>query len=248
MTRSMFRNLCVSIFVFAMVTGDVYAMSDDEISNAGNRGECVILLHGLGRSSKSMQPMKRMLENQHYRVANIDYPSRQQELSLLAKAAVEKGITECGDAKRIHFVTHSLGGILVRQYLQNHTLDDLGHVVMLGPPNQGSPVVDAYSNWPLVERIGGPAFQALSPTKGEVLHLGEVDFSLGVIAGSRTMNPILSSIIDGPDDGKVHVDATRVEGMQDHRTVAVSHPMFMRNKTVQHHVRCYLVKGIFCER
>lgn len=209
--------------------------------------DCVILLHGLGRSSKSMRPIAKQLSEHGYRIANIDYPSRHQPISTLASKAIQKGISRCSNAPTIHFVTHSLGGILVREYLQENTIKNLGHVVMLGPPNQGSPVVDAYSNWPFAERIGGSAFLALSPTDGEVMDLGGVNFSLGVIAGKRTMNPILSSIIDGPDDGKVQVDDTRVQGMQDHRVIAVSHPMMMRNTKVQQHVVCYLASGHFCK-
>ncbi len=245
MTRSIIRNFFISISFFAMVTGDVYANGEDQ--SMARENECVILLHGLGRSSKSMRPIEQLLAKQAYRVVNIDYPSRHDTLGSLAKTAIDRGLSECGDASRVHFVTHSLGGVLVRQYFQANAVANLGHVVMLGPPNQGSPVVDAYSDWPFVAQIGGPAFLALSPSDGEVLNLGSVDFSLGVIAGSRTLNPILSAIIEGPDDGKVSIEDTRIQGMKDHRIIATSHPMLMRNSMVQKQVSCFLEYGIFCD-
>ena len=117
--------------------------------------ECVILLHGLARTALSMRRMQRALERSGYFVANVDYPSRQKSIEELAPMAVAEGLTGCREsgAESIHFVTHSLGGILVRYYLSRHEIADLGRVVMLGPPNKGSETVDALADVPGFARL-----------------------------------------------------------------------------------------------
>ena len=122
--------------------------------------DCVVLLHGLMRSSMSMNKMQRKLEDAGFVTVNVDYPSRDHTIEELADIAVPDGLTACrefADIERIHFVTHSLGGILVRQYLSNHTIDELGRVVMLGPPNQGSAAADEMLGVPGYDWINGPA-------------------------------------------------------------------------------------------
>jgi len=194
--------------------------------------ECVILLHGLARSSTSLNAMEQALQDEGYQTANIDYPSRDFEIAELADIAVEKGLAACramDSIEKIHFVTHSLGGILVRQYLDSASIDRLGRVVMLGPPNQGSIAVDDLEGVPGFDWINGPAGRQLGKGKNSVpLALGPADFELGIIAGNRTIDPITSAVLDNPDDGRVSVADTRLEGMNDFIVVEHSHAFMMR--------------------
>ena len=89
-------------------------------------GEQVVLLHGLVRSPKSMVKLERALAEEGYDVFNIGYPSRQGSVVELAQG-VRKEIEDRVDAsKPMHFVTHSMGGILVRQLLSWESLRGIG--------------------------------------------------------------------------------------------------------------------------
>jgi hypothetical protein len=117
---------------------------------------------------------------------------------------------------------------------------------MLGPPNKGSEVVDRLKNIPGFEFINGPAGLALGTAKTSVPNsLGAVTYPVGVIAGSSTINPILSQMLPNPDDGKVSVESTKVEGMADHIIVPVSHTFLMRNDNVIKQVKAFLKTGAF---
>ena len=151
-----------------------------------------------------------------FNTVNVDYPSRYSPIKTLANTTIPAAITECLPEKRAHFVSHSLGGILIWQYMKTNPTYAIGRVVMLGPPNQGSELVDKLSGLPGIS-VMGPAFQALGTDANSVPNqLGPVYFELGVIAGSRTLNPLFSLTIPGSDDGKVSVMSTEIEGMNDH--------------------------------
>lgn len=194
--------------------------------------ECVVLLHGLARSSMSMNRMASELEEAGFATANIDYPSRDYTVEELADIAVPAGLESCRareSVETIHFVTHSLGGILLRQYLSLQAIEELGRVVMLGPPNQGSAAVDELRDIPGFEWLNGPAGYQLGKGPESVpLQLGPADFELGIIAGNRTIDPVTSAVLDNPDDGRVSVEDTKLEGMADFVVVEHSHAFMMR--------------------
>ncbi len=128
-------------------------------------------------------------------------------------------------------MTHSLGGILVRCYFSRNDEPRLGRVVMLGPPNKGSEVVDVLKDWSLFRKINGPAGSELGTGSRSVpKRLGPVTFELSVIAGDRSINWINSLMIPGPDDGKVSVESTKVDGMKEHVVVHRTHPCIMKAK------------------
>jgi len=210
--------------------------------------EGVILLHGLARSSRSLLPMERALSEAGYTVVNVNYPSRKQEIATLAEQYIGQAVAEAQQAgcTRVHFVTHSMGGLLVRYYLANHEIAVLGRVVMLGPPNQGSELIDHARHWKLFKAITGPAGPEMGTDKDSLpTTLGPVNFELGVIAGDRSINWINSLFIPGPDDGKVSVERTKIAGMRTHVLVHTTHPMMMRNRRVIEFVRTFLRTGGF---
>jgi hypothetical protein len=207
---------------------------------------CVALLHGLLRTERSMGHMAEELEAAGYTVNNVAYDSTEHPIEVLAAEAVPRAVEGCGDAARIHFVSHSMGGILLRHYLEQNDIDRLGRIVMLAPPNQGSEVIDRYGNMPGFDWFGGPAGLQLGTGQDSVPRsLGPVYFDLGVIAGTQTINPILSTALPGEDDGKVSVDSTKVDGMNDHIELPVTHVFMMRDDEVISQVLFYLENGRF---
>jgi triacylglycerol esterase/lipase EstA (alpha/beta hydrolase family) len=215
-------------------------------SNPAAAQECVILLHGLARTDKSMAPLAAALEDAGYLAVNYDYPSTKYPIGKLADETISAALALCPDEVKINFVTHSLGGILVRRYLRGKDIKNLGRVVMLGPPNKGSQVVDRLHNMPGFKWFNGPAGMELGTGEASVPNqLGPANFELGIIAGTRTINFILSTFLPKPNDGKVSVENTKLDGMSDHISFPVPHPFLMKNKKVIAQVIYFLKHGVF---
>ena len=209
--------------------------------------ETVIVVHGLGRTPASMAILVSRLENAGFRVINFGYPSRSEPIEALVER-LESEVGQCcnSEAETVHFVTHSMGGVLVRSYLSQRPEAHQGRVVMLSPPSQGSEIIDAFSDSDLLRSILGPAALLLgTDSAGIANQLEPVRFSLGVITGTRSLDPIGSWLIPGPDDGKVSVDRAAVEGAADFIALPATHTFIMNRSDVAEEVVNFLRNGRF---
>ena len=210
-------------------------------------GDTVVLLHGLGRSPRSMRRIERALLASGYRVVNPQLPTRRETVEELSRrlAGIVAENAPAGGG-RVHFVTHSLGGIVVREYLAHDRPANLGRVVMLSPPNGGCEIVDLLKRAPFVRDHLGPARGALgTDTASPPSRLGPVDYEVGVIAGDRSVNPLFSWLLPGSDDGVVAVERTRVAGMRDMVVVPHGHTFIMNGPDTIAEAVAFLRDGVF---
>lgn len=227
-----------------------FALSSVPDARAEDRPRGVVLLHGLARSAASMEKMENVLQAAGYRTLNIDYPSTEYPVEILCRDHVAPKVNAFSQDTdgSIAFVTHSMGGILLRYMVVQGLIEAPMRAVMLSPPNQGSEVVDKLGGLSLFQAINGPAGNQLGTGPDQLpALLGPVDFPVGILTGTLTVNFILSSLIPGLDDGKVSVANARVAGMADFRAIKATHPFIMRDETAIEETLAFLEKGCFSE-
>ncbi len=238
------------LFTLLVINSACAIHKPPELTGNQEATECVILLHGLARTNSSMNGMKEALVNAGYKTVNLDYPSRTKTIERIAAEEFVEAVNICeqAGAAQIHFVTHSLGGIILRQALTKKKPENLGRVVMLSPPNQGSAIATKLKNWGPYSWMNGPAGQALAAgTDSLPSRLGPVDYPVGVITGNRhaLFDAWFASIIPGEDDGKVSVQEARVDGMADFLVLPKSHPFIMNADKVMAQTIHFLRYGRF---
>lgn len=186
------------------------------------------------------------LRDEGYFVVNESYPSTTTPLRELIDTVPPPSIAKCETRRPIHFVTHSMGGVIMRGYLAKHRVEGLGRLVLLAPPNKGSELVDTLMQAPGFEWLNGPAGPALSADIDSIPNtISDANEEFGVIAGNLSLNPIFSSLIPGDDDGKVSVESTKFAAMTDHIVVRASHTFIMNSSDVTRQIIEFLRTGRF---
>lgn len=148
---------------------------------------------------------------------------------------------------RVHFVAHSMGGLLTRVYIARHRPMRLGRVVMLGTPNGGSEVADLLKDLAIYRAVFGPAGLQLTTIPDPVLaDLPSPDYEIGIIAGCRTIAPIASAfVLPWPNDGRVSVASAKLDGMADHVIVKAPHAGLPRHAVALEQTIAFLREGRF---
>ncbi len=241
-------QLTIAVAAVSLAAGCVTTPRTETLVAEAASQDCVVLIHGVNRSWRAMRPMARALQYGGFNTVNVDYPSRSGTVDKIAPMAVGNGLAQCRamGAQTIHFVTHSIGGILVRFEQERAPIPELGRVVMLAPPNQGSEIVDKTRFLPGAGLVGGKALLQLGTRDEDVpAQLGAVDYEVGVIAGTGTINPWMSAMLPNPDDGKVSVERTRVDGMADFLIVEDNHRFIVEDELVIRNTLHFLSTGAF---
>ena len=208
----------------------------------------VVLLHGISRTPRSCRKMQAALEAGGYATLNLGYASRHKPLEKLAEdihPAIE--LFAGGVTGSVHFVGHSMGGLLARVYLVRHRPQRLGRVVMLGTPNSGSEIADRLRHLRPYRAFFGPAGQQLGTQRNEAIKalFPPVNYPVGIIAGDRSIYPITSAFLPKPHDGRVSVTNTRLDGMADHIVIHTSHPWLVRHSVAVAQTIAFLKAGKF---
>lgn len=219
----------LGIFLYFLYTKNLLAKSI-----AQNNGDYVVLLHGLKRTSFSMQKIGKELAKIGYRVINIDYSSKNNTLKNIAektlKEELEKNYKD--KSKKINFVTHSMGGIIVRYFLINNHLENIGRVVMLAPPNKGSEAADKWSKTKAANYLMGPTLKNLTTHKESLVStLPLPNYEVGIIAGTF--------------DKKVSIERTKIDNMTDFVITPNGHTRIMKDNMVIAQIIHFLANGKF---
>ena len=207
--------------------------------------ETVVLLHGLGRGKSIMDKMESRMSAAGYVPVVIGYASiGRTPQEILADVSAQLNTVTADTNSRIHFVGHSLGGLLIRAYLDSNRIKNLGRVVLIGSPNKGTPLVDYFREaWVL--KIAGPIAAALGTDKNNFPHsLRPPYYPVGIIAGTAGWFNN-EGIIPGDDDGVVPVESTKIEGMADFILLPVSHSSLPKNEAVALQTIEFLRNGRF---
>ncbi len=210
--------------------------------------ECVVLIHGLTRSSLCLKKAAKLLEGYGYKTFVLQYPSRKLPIEQLVDRYMAPAMTKISQYpfKKIHFLTHSMGAILLRYYLTQHQLSNLGRSVMLAPPNRGSEIVDKLQHLKLFYLLNGPAGRQLGTTSECLpVTLGKINFETGILTGNKSFNPLLSLLISGENDGKVSIENARISGMTDFMVVPHTHIFIMQRKPAILQALYFIQHGLF---
>lgn len=228
------------------------ALDERQVTNSpgqnDERPSGVVLLHGIARSARSFRKMQGGLEAAGFATLSVDYQSRAKSLEALI-GDIHPAIAAFADGVDgpIHFVGHSMGGLLARAYLAKHRPDRLGRVLLLGPPNNGSEIADRFGRHAIYRAFFGPAGQQLTtaPDAATRALLPPPTYPLGIIAGNRSVYPIASRFLPSPNDGRVSVASTRLDGMADHIVISTAHPLLVRDARAIAQTVAFLKNGRF---
>jgi len=217
--------------------------------NTVHAEDCVVLLHGLASFPMVMKPIELALGVQpEYRTVNQGYASYSDDVNTLAAKTLPEAIEACDmrENETIHFVTHSMGGIILRAFLAENDIAQLGSVVMIAPPNNGSEVVDWVEQYAVLKPFLGPAGRELGTSdEGFLAQLPPPHFHFGVIAGVRERESSWSGQLPGDDDGKVSTESAQIEQMADYIEVSATHTGVLYKKVTIEQVISFLRYGHF---
>jgi triacylglycerol esterase/lipase EstA (alpha/beta hydrolase family) len=244
----MLRTIVLTILLLVLFLTTGCATSEAKPLNYQADDEIVVLALGLGRSDWAMWRFAKRLENANYKVCLLDYATIGVSVASVLDETASQIDVCLQNAPKVHFVGHSLGGLVIRAYLQNHeeALEavNVGKVVLVGTPNKGSELADHYNDSWLMNLGGGISRALVTGTRSLGNNLDAVDFTIGIIAGTKPLG-LTNDRFNGPNDGLVSVESTKLEGMTDFITIDVGHSQMRYSEEVAKQTVHFLQKGAF---
>jgi pimeloyl-ACP methyl ester carboxylesterase len=211
-------------------------------------GDYLVLVHGLSWFHDPIPTTTDFFARQGYFVVTLRYEARKVDAVADAVDVLRRAVARhCSDPKRrIHFLGHSLGAIIIRQFLDESPPPRLGRVVLMACPNRGTTLADLLQKVPSLKHIFGGAAAQLG-TRGDCVPftLGSPRYAPGVIMGGRSMFPFLSPFVPGRDDGVVAVDSGRIDGMADFLVLPTTHTYLPRCENALFQAHCFFQTGHF---
>ncbi len=194
----------------------------------------VVILHGITRSSKLMDKLARQVASHGHAVFNENYPSTSAPIKQLAEGLYLRIKPLCENLnKKLHFIAHSMGALITRYIIATYQPVNLGRVVFLAPPNQGSQLVDKLKWLWLFRKFCGPAGSEMGHGNDSFINSlpPKINFELGIIAGDRSIDPFYSwFLLSGKDDGKLTIEETKLDGMKEHIVIHANHTYMPQNQ------------------
>ena len=210
-----------------------------------NSKQCVVLLHGWAKSGKCMEAIERNLQKEGFHTINISYPSRENTIDEIIEKYIHPNIPP-NNCSEIHFIGHSMGGIVTRYYLSKYKPSNLGKVILIASPNQGSELVQKFQTTKWIANILGPGCLQIAKNSTLLTSIAKPYYKVGIISADLSINPITSLFfLAGPDDGTVTVESTLLEDMTDHVTISSTHTMVLKHHMTFEQIKHFLEHGSF---
>ena len=195
---------------------------DEARPEASVADHLVVLIHGLGRTRRSLSRLDDALQDAGFTTARLDYPSTRRPIEDHA-ATIAGLLDHLPPPRKLSFATHSLGGLIVRQLLGYDTdwRPALSRIVMIAPPNQGASLARSLDKGAALRTILGPSFGQIADGFASTLPVPEVPFA--IFAGDAP---------GVPGDGLVALEETRLDGAAEYHVVPAVHTFVMNHPTV----------------
>jgi pimeloyl-ACP methyl ester carboxylesterase len=238
-----YRILMLMTVLFAAAAVPIYA----EVDGNDHSRELVVLVHGFGRTGYNMGFLKNYFVEQGYAVWAPTLPTAFRSVDacagILAKKLADRDSIEAYE--RVHFVGHSMGGLIIRRYLADHDLPNMGKCVLIGSPNGGTPLGAIARKWlPPLTWIS-PAYQSFQPGGVPITHpMHNPPPDFGAIAGDGG-GLLLGRLIDTVNDGRVPVDSVPFPGMTAFILLHYHHDEIHHKKETADLIARFLETGLF---
>lgn len=205
-----------------------------------------MFLHGINKSSSSLKGLEKFIFNYGFAILNITYPSTKHSINELVDIVHKVIHDEFNKYDKVSFVGFSMGGLIIRAYLNKYKLSNLEKVVMIGTPNNGSEVADFFKGNKLYKKFFGPAGgQLITNQQDHDILFGKIYYECGIIAGNLPLDFCYPIMRKSSSDGKVSVSSTKLNNMKDHIVLRVPHWYMPQSKKVWRQVLHFLQHSSF---